>query len=386
MSKRVAKKLAFYDSFDFDFSFEKNQLNDFSNLKIEEQDNLIHNLLVFLKNLISSKNIQFNTFSIAVSWPNLSQESIDNLKKSIQYRLIEEFKANFQKSIDFANPDASFLINFDKKAVFLSLKPVFVYGKYCKYSRDLAQTEHFCRFCKGRGCDKCALSGLTTQNSVEQILAKFFIKQFDAKNMLFHGAGREDVDVLMLGKGRPFVVELIQPLKRNLEINNLIDLNKLRDSNLINLENEINFSSSSLISINSLRYSTKEELIKVKNNPHDKIYQVTVALINQNDEFDIKQISLILDLNLNRKEKIIQRTPVRVEKRRADLNREKEITFLSYQFISNKEFKLNLRTSHGTYVKEFISGDEERTTPSLSMILLKPCFCKQLDVIEICEE
>jgi tRNA pseudouridine synthase 10 len=204
--------------------------------------------------------------------------------------------------------------------------------------------------------------------------------------MLFHGAGREDVDVLMLGKGRPFVVELVQPLKRNLEINNLIDLNKLRDSNLINLENEINFSSSNLISVNSLRYSNKEELIKVKNNPHDKIYQATISLINLNDEFNIKQISLILDLNLNKKEKIIQKTPERVEKRRVIMDREKEIMILYYEILSNKELKLKLKTSHGTYVKEFISGDENRTIPSLSMLLLKPCFCKQLDVLEICED
>ena len=42
-----------------------------------------------------------------------------------------------------------------------------------------------------------------------------------------------------------------------------------------------------------------------------------------------------------------------------------------------------LKTSHGTYVKEFISGDDNRTKPSVSEILGVPCYCEKLDVLEI---
>jgi tRNA pseudouridine synthase 10 len=44
---------------------------------------------------------------------------------------------------------------------------------------------------------------------------------------------------------------------------------------------------------------------------------------------------------------------------------------------------LKILTSHGTYVKEFISGDEERTNPSLSSLIENKCECIRLDVIEI---
>ena len=38
---------------------------------------------------------------------------------------------------------------------------------------------------------------------------------------------------------------------------------------------------------------------------------------------------------------------------------------------------------HGTYVKEWISGDDERTSPSLAKLLGVGCRCAELDVQEI---
>jgi hypothetical protein len=44
---------------------------------------------------------------------------------------------------------------------------------------------------------------------------------------------------------------------------------------------------------------------------------------------------------------------------------------------------LRVLCQHGTYVKEWISGDEERTTPSLAKLLGVPSKCRVLDVEEI---
>jgi len=62
--------------------------------------------------------------------------------------------------------------------------------------------------------------------------------------------------------------------------------------------------------------------------------------------------------------------------------REKEVTILEVESKGN-EFLLKLKTSHGTYVKEFISGDEEKTLPNISSILKQKCVCKELSVLEI---
>jgi tRNA pseudouridine synthase 10 len=63
--------------------------------------------------------------------------------------------------------------------------------------------------------------------------------------------------------------------------------------------------------------------------------------------------------------------------------RKKEITVLEIKEIDEKNFELKLLTSHGTYVKEFISGDKERTNPSLSSLIENKCGCIMLDVLQI---
>ena len=334
----------------FPFSFEYEELNDKS---------LIHNLFDQIK-LIGEEYI-FNSLSVGVSWPPMEEEELLELKKSVQYSLTAKLESELGKKLDFNAQEAYFLIDFNKNAIFLTIKPVYIYGNYCKFSRKLAQTTHFCRKCGGKGCSKCNNSGLTTQESVEQLLAQVMVPLFGAKQLVFHGAGREDVDVLMLGKGRAFVAELVEPKKRELDLSELAK--------------KINSEFKDRISVNSLKYSNKVELVEVKNSLHDKIYSAIVTCEAKPD---------LDSLNLNEKFAVIQKTPVRVSKRRVLKDREKEVTLLEAKPIADIEFELKLQTTHGTYVKEFISGDEERTVPSLVSLLGVKCTCKQLDVLEIC--
>jgi tRNA pseudouridine synthase 10 len=81
--------------------------------------------------------------------------------------------------------------------------------------------------------------------------------------------------------------------------------------------------------------------------------------------------------------KTLQRTPQRVAHRRADLDREREVKVLSATRIGDLRLELRLQCQHGTYVKEFISGDEGRTTPSLASLLGVDARCDVLDVEEI---
>ena len=80
---------------------------------------------------------------------------------------------------------------------------------------------------------------------------------------------------------------------------------------------------------------------------------------------------------------IVQRTPQRVAHRRADLDRERKLRVLHLAPREDGALDLIVLCQHGTYVKEWISGDEERTTPSLAKLLGVACSCRQLDVEEI---
>jgi tRNA pseudouridine synthase 10 len=53
--------------------------------------------------------------------------------------------------------------------------------------------------------------------------------------------------------------------------------------------------------------------------------------------------------------------------------------------VSARQFRAIVKAEAGTYIKELITGDDRRTKPSVSIILRKPCVCKELDVIAIHE-
>ena len=67
--------------------------------------------------------------------------------------------------------------------------------------------------------------------------------------------------------------------------------------------------------------------------------------------------------------KIIQKTPLRVLHRRSLLDRTRYIYNIETVLLNDHYFIMNLRTSAGTYVKEFVHGDLGRTTPSVCSLL-----------------
>ena len=81
---------------------------------------------------------------------------------------------------------------------------VFVEGRYRKLTRDLPQTVYFCPECKGhprrrKKCERCEGFGKLSRDSVQELVAWVLGKAFGTRKNKFHGSGREDVDVRMLG-------------------------------------------------------------------------------------------------------------------------------------------------------------------------------------------
>jgi len=333
-------------SFDFDGFFDESILNS-----------------IFNKILFLSKEIEFSSFRLGASWPeNLSDSDVSHLRLSIQTPLIKRLEFELKKIPVSYSPDVEFLIDFRRGLVLIKVYPIFIQGKYCKYTRDIAQTEYFCNKCRGEGCWYCKNTGHFCKDSVEQLLGKIILPVFSAKLLVMHGAGREDMDVLMLGTGRPFVVELLLPTKR------FFDLNEL--------QKEINSSFKGTVFVNSLKFCKSEDVSVLKDSPHEKVYS---AYATSSAPVDL------LKLKISEKLCVLQSTPTRVEKRRASLDRQKEVVIEKVSKVNDKEFVLTLRTSHGTYVKEFISGDNGRTVPSISSILGVNCSCALLDVVKICD-
>ncbi|KKN15155.1 hypothetical protein LCGC14_0989000, partial [marine sediment metagenome] len=202
------------------------------------------------------------------------------------------------------------------------------------------------------------------------LISPEFIKESKSTDSKFHGAGREDIDVKMLGSGRPFVLELRNPKCRNL--------------NLTRLAKKVNKLKRKKIKIQELRYSSKNEVIKLKNEAKDtkKVYRAKVKANNKISKENFDKLLLILK-NILENNEIRQRTPHRVSHRRADKIRKKIIHKIEGKFIKHNFFEFIIETQGGTYIKELINGDNGRTSPSFSEIFGTPLVCKELDVLEI---
>jgi tRNA pseudouridine synthase 10 len=74
-----------------------------------------------------------------------------------------------------------------------------ILGRYNKYSRELSQTPWI-------------IDGVRkTEYSVEERVCELLDKKVQCSDHKFSSSGREDVDVRMLGRGRPFMIEFIKP-------------------------------------------------------------------------------------------------------------------------------------------------------------------------------
>ena len=246
---------------------------------------------------------------------------------------------------------------------------VFLEGRYRKLVRDLPQTVFYCPDCKGhprrkRKCGRCEGFGKLTRDSVQELVGWVANKAFKTRKNKFHGSGREDIDVRMLGNGRPFVLELIDP--------------KVFDVDLAELEAEINRRNEGRLEIQGLHWSEKARVPYLKETAHAKEYEALV-------EFEAPVEAAHLEPLVGRKLDVVQRTPGRVAHRRADLDRERwvELAAITPADEEGVRWRVRLVTQHGTYVKEVLSGDGGNTRPSLTELVGTPCACHELDVLDI---
>ena len=276
------------------------------------------------------EGVEFSTFSLGMS---CKPEEKEKIKKGLQAEIIKKITEHGKKAV-FENYDVYVLVDLLKNRISAEITPVYISGRYNKFERNIAQTLHYCFRCKGNGCNECDFKGTTGIKSVQEIVGKVAGKHFEAAGNKFHGAGREDVDVLMLGNGRPFVLELLQPGKRNTDLNAV--------------ENEIN--RDKRVKVSGLGFCAKEHIERIKSAEHGKIYH---AIVECGTAIDKKNLAKI---PMDEKIEILQQTPKRVEKRRAMIERPKNAEIRKAEVISGNSFEMEIIASSGLYIKEFISG------------------------------
>lgn len=286
-----------------------------------------------------------------------------SIVESIHKRIRE-----LDKKVDFVKekPDVMVLVDGLTLRVDVDVRPIFLYGRYRKISRGIPQTRWPCRACRGRaqGCESCEGTGLQYVESVQDLIGEPIRKSLSAEDTSFHGMGREDIDVRCLGSGRPFVLEVKRPSKRQLPVEDLVEMVKRNALGKVEVGN--------------LSWCTKKKVNEVKQSRSEKTYAIRFRAEGLVDYENAEKSILSLAGQV-----IDQETPKRVSHRRAAKTRRRKITSIDKVSFEGDEVEIILRCEAGTYVKELIHSDEGRTTPSVKGVLGTDCEVIWLDVLEI---
>jgi tRNA pseudouridine synthase 10 len=297
-------------------------------------------------------------------WKQLGFEEAEPIKMEINREIGKILEPQLGKTVDIPNPDIMAVIDTVYDVVTLQISSLFIYGRYKKFLRGIPQTKWPCQICIGKGCKKCNYTGKLYETTVEELIAQKALEHTKGTDESFHGSGREDIDALMLGSGRPFILEIKNPKKRNI--------------NLKDLEKETNQATKNKVEITSLRFSNRDEVARIKAAEFRKTYRVTLEATQLLNKEKLIKVAQTLQGKL-----IKQLTPTRVAHRRANKVRERIIYNCIIESVEGIIARLILETESGTYVKEFISGDNDKTQPNLSGLIGIPCKVKELDVIDV---
>jgi tRNA pseudouridine synthase 10 len=258
--------------------------------------------------------------------------------------------------------DVVFLADLAVGRVEVTIASLYVRGRYRKLDRTIPQTRWPCRHCSGRGCVHCGGTGRTYPTSVEELVAAPFVRASRADGTRFHGMGREDIDARMLGRGRPFVLELLRP--------------RVRSIDLAALAADLGPEAAGRVEVLEVGPSDGAEVVRLKEATPEKSYRVDVR-----GDVPLGKVKEAVQLVSGRT--IAQRTPARVAHRRSDRVRTRRIVEARLVAEGAGRFTLELRTEAGTYVKEWVEGDGGRTDPSLASLLGVPLSVEALDVLEV---
>ncbi len=305
-----------------------------------------------------------STFLIGVSIPQelmlreievaekIGLETSESIKNEIKREIGKVIKEKYGFVPDFDHPDIVVIINYVSDDYNIVVNPILLEGVYWKRGRNISHTVWISR------------TGVKQYPySLEEFLNERLKPVFNAERIIHHASGREDVDARMLGTGRPLVVEIKNPRKRRVEME---QLNSILETLVLEVK---------LVGKSS---RTRIEYLKGEGSKKAKIYKILFYTSNSISDEDIKRLENELSNRL-----ITQRTPTRILRRKKDYVRKRRVYSVKVKRLTNNLFEAIVWCDGGLYVKELVHCDNGRTTPCFSEILGVDTYPLELDVIGV---
>jgi tRNA pseudouridine synthase 10 len=307
-----------------------------------------------------ARRYEFKTFAVGLSMPQGVQEREDELRSAMKLKGSETIKLQLsaaiatqasrtlRKRIDKVRPDLTVVVNMLGLKVKSFSKPLYFYGRYTK-PRGVSQKREWCQECRGRGCQKCKSTGFdTSSSSVEGLVRKKF-SLAGSDNMIFTWIGSEDRESEVLPPGRPFLVEIKNPVRRKLpkrfKVRGLTGLVKVGSGRIL---------SGRPTKLPSFRFRTR-------------IFASTSAS---------------LDPGLLRELRVCFRDATVQFDRPHDKSVVKRVTALRAK-ADGKRLVIDVELDGGLPVKRFVNG--ELVSPSVSEVLKAEVRCQNFDIRRVME-
>ena len=272
------------------------------------------------------------------------------------------------RTCDFERPELRLTYDQQRQRVERVVRPVWIYGRYRKLVRELPQTQARwrCPACRGAGCPPCEGTGRRYPTALEDLLGAPVARALDGRGYTLHGMGREDVDVRCLGTGRPFVLQVDSPRRRSCDLEELAATVGAESAGRAEV-------------VGALRWTHEGLVARLKGWEAPKTYRAVCALDAPVSRERIADLAARLTGAT-----LEQRTPARVARRRTDKVRRRRV--LQFEVAPTgpaDRFEVQIQAESGTYIKELISGDDGRTSPSVAGLLGVGALCASLDVLEV---
>jgi len=302
----------------------------------------------FVVGVKSGSSVELKEQSIAIDlgigyWESVTRE----LKREVGKRI--QLLTGIQP--DFKHYDAVVILDLDSLTVDVQPQPLYILGSYLKLGRFISQMKWI-----GEGGIK--YYELSIEESCKKVT-----QMYGASDLKLHAAGREDADARMLGSGRPLVLELKVPRRRT------VDLGVAGAK----------ASTPPWIIVKLFSYVSYQAVQEVKEKVSSKVYRVIAYSSSEITKNDINVLT-----HAFRDREVRQRTPLRVLRRRPDIERIRKVHSVKGRILGKHTCELLIHCEGGLYVKELVHGDKGRTSPSFSEILKKELRVLYLDVLTYC--
>jgi tRNA pseudouridine synthase 10 len=302
------------------------------------------------------KEYQFKTFLIGAMLPSQMLEKEDEVRARFKIKGIESIKSDLtkqlgkllgsktRKNVDYRRPDVIINIDVANKQVIARSKAIYLFGRYVKKVRGLNQKQERCKFCSGKGCMQCNSTGLSGFDSVEGIIVKKLIDSFKCDSAKFAWVGGEDKDSLVLDKGRPFFVKVINPRSRFAK------------------PKQMSFS-------NGVKAKFIKEVERLPDKPLK--FKVKVKMIIECERsIDDSALERLKQLD-NSSVKFVGKNSREVSKNIHEFNAK----------ASNSTLEVLMLADGGLTIKQFVNGDD--IEPSISQLVGCKATCKSFDILSV---